>query len=376
MPNNWHTCKNILCIRPDNMGDVIMMTPALRALKQQSGCRITLLTSHMGSIITPHIPYVDQTLIYDVPWVKSNNAINAEGCVELIEELKTLRFDGAIIFTVYSQNPLPSVMLAFMANIPLRLAYCRENPYGLLTDWIPDKEPYSFVQHQVKRDLNLVGHIVTITNDEHLSLHFNKQALDTVKTKLRCAGVDVNRSWVIMHPGVSEIKREYPVELWVETAKRFHQNTGKQILVTGSANEKLLANNITLAAGEGTFSVAGLFSIEEFISLIAHTQLVISVNTATVHIAAATNTPSVVLYALTNPQHTPWKAPHVVLPYSVKHKLQSKNEVVHFVNKKHFNQTITYPSPGQIVQHALQLLVQQEKQQHSEILVGLESNNM
>ncbi len=350
------------------MGDVIMMTPALRALKQQPGRRITLLTSLMGSIITPHIPYIDQTLIYDLPWVKSNNAIDAEGCIELVEKLKTLHFDGAIIFTVYSQNPLPSAMLAFMANIPLRLAYCRENPYGLLTDWIPDKEPYSFVQHQVKRDLNLVGHISAITNDEHLSLQFDKKALDRVKVKLRNAGVDVNSPWVIMHPGVSEIKREYPEELWVETAKRFHQNTGKQILVTGSANEKSLTNIITQAAGEGIFSIAGLFSIEEFIALIAHTRLVISVNTATVHIAAATNTPSVVLYALTNPQHTPWKAPHVVLPYSVERKLQSKNEVIHYVNKNHFKQTINYPSPEQIVQHALQLLAQQEKQQRSGIL--------
>ncbi len=376
MPNNWHTCKRILCIRPDNMGDVIMMGPALRALKETLGCKITLLTSHMGSVITPHIPYIDGTVIYDVPWVKGNNAIDAEGCVELIEKLKTLRFDGAIIFTVYSQNPLPSAMLAYMASIPLRLAYCRENPYGLLTDWIPDKEPYSFVQHQVKRDLNLVRHIGTITNEEHLSLHFDEKALATVKTKLQSAGVDVNRPWIIMHPGVSEIKREYPFELWVETAKRFHQHTGKQILITGSANEKLLADNITQAADEGMFSVAGLFSIEEFISLIAHTQLVISVNTATVHIAAATNTPSVVLYALTNPQHTPWKAPHAVLPYSVKHKLQSKNEVIHYVNKTHFNKTIPYPSPEQIVQQALQLLAQQEKHQHSEILTGLESNNV
>jgi ADP-heptose:LPS heptosyltransferase len=372
--NNWHTCKNILCIRPDNMGDVIMMTPALRALKQTLGCHITLLTSCMGSLITPYISYIDETLIYDLPWVKSNNSIHGKACIELIEKLKTLHFDGAIIFTVYSQNPLPAAMLAYMANIPLCLGYCRENPYELLTDWLPDKEPYSFVQHQVERDLRLVAHIGAVTNDECLSLNFDKIAFDLVKIKLRAAGVDINRPYIIMHPGVSEVKREYPVALWIETAKRFYKNTGKQILVTGAANQKSLTDNIKEAAGEGIFSVAGLFNIEEFIAVIANAQLLVSVNTATIHIAAALNIPSVVLYALTNPQHTPWKVPSVVLQYSIPNDLQSKNAVIRYVNKKYFNQTIPYPSPEQILQHALQLLEQQEQVAAQPDVTWIESN--
>ena len=45
-----------------------------------------------------------------------------------------------MIFTVYSQSPLPSAMICYLADIPLRLAHCRENPYHLLTDWVPDPE--------------------------------------------------------------------------------------------------------------------------------------------------------------------------------------------------------------------------------------------
>src|SRR5690606_29741612 len=69
------------------------------------------------------------------------------------------QFDACVVFTVYSQNPLPAAMIAYLAGIPLRLAYCRENPYGLLTDWFPDPEPLTTIHHQVERDVNLVARI-------------------------------------------------------------------------------------------------------------------------------------------------------------------------------------------------------------------------
>src|SRR5215213_11198584 len=157
--NAWANCKNILCIRADNMGDVIMSSPAIRAVKQGLGCRITLLTSSMGAGIAPYLPEVDEVITYDLPWVKTSNAFDPADFLGIIEKLKHYNFDAAIIFTVFSQNPLPAAMLAYLAGIPLRLAYCRENPYELLTHWVPDKEPYSFIKHQVERDLALVNSI-------------------------------------------------------------------------------------------------------------------------------------------------------------------------------------------------------------------------
>mgnify|MGYP003350186482 CR=1 FL=1 len=67
------------------------------------------------------------------------------------------RASAAVIFTVYSQNPLPAALFATWAGIPLRLAYCRENPYALLTDWVPEPEPESFIRHEVQRQIDLVG---------------------------------------------------------------------------------------------------------------------------------------------------------------------------------------------------------------------------
>ena len=55
--------------------------------------------------------------------------------------LSARRFDAAVIFTVYSQSPLPAALLLLQAGVPLRLAHCRENPYGLLTQWGREREP-------------------------------------------------------------------------------------------------------------------------------------------------------------------------------------------------------------------------------------------
>jgi hypothetical protein len=47
-------------------------------------------------------------------------------------------------------------MLCYLADIPLRLAHCRENPYQLLTDWVRDPKPEHLVRHEVHRQLDLV----------------------------------------------------------------------------------------------------------------------------------------------------------------------------------------------------------------------------
>ena len=212
---DWTECKNILCVRADNMGDLLMSSPAIRALKESFNCRITLLTSAKGNAIVPFIAEIDETIVADLPWVKTDKALNETDFTALIELLNKYRFDGAVIFTVYSQNPLPAAMLAFMAGIPRRLAYCRENPYYLLSDWVVEKEPFSFIHHQVKRDLMLVKTIDATTKDELIHVDIPPSASVTIKRELEEAGVDLNKDWLILHPGVSETKRAYPENKWI-----------------------------------------------------------------------------------------------------------------------------------------------------------------
>ncbi len=351
--------RNVLCIRADNMGDLLMSTPAIRAIKETFDCKVTLLTSAMGNLIAPFIKEIDDTIVADVPWIKTNHPIDEISFVHLIQKLTTRAFDAAVIFTVYSQNPLPAAMLAFLCGIPVRAAYCRENPYQLLTHWLPDEEPYTFIQHQAERDLRLAASINAFASSKKLSVFFSDAAKKIASQKLQTLGVRTNEPFLIFHPGVSEEKRSYPTRLWIETAHICLQNGIRQIVITGAASEKTLADNIQRAANKNCFSTAGLFSVEELIAVIHLSQIVVSVNTGTVHIAAALGKPVVVLYALTNPQHTPWQTPSRVLYFSVKKELRSKNQVVHFVSENKMQKNRDYPAPAEVFQ-AVQSLQKEE----------------
>ena len=359
---DWTECKNILCIRADNMGDLLMSSPAIRALKESFNCKITLLTSAKGNAIVPFIAEIDETIVADLPWVKTDKALNETDFTALIELLNKYRFDGAVIFTVYSQNPLPAAMLAFMAGIPRRLAYCRENPYYLLSDWVVEKEPFSFIHHQVKRDLVLVKTIHASTKDELIHVDIPPSASVTIKRELEEAGVDLNKDWLILHPGVSETKRAYPENKWIEAGKLIRDHLGFQLVITGAPFEKELCERIRDGIGDSAFCLATL-PIGELISLINEAPLIVSVNTGMVHIAAATQTPVVVLYALTNPQHTPWRVPSEVLYFPVKEGLQSKNEIVNYVSEKVMNKITGTASPSDVLKAVKNLLTRAKHKQ-------------
>lgn len=330
------------------MGDLIMSSPAIRALKESFRSKITVLTSSMAGRIAKQFSFIDEVIVSDVPWVKLKSNEGAAGFYQLVEELRRQKFDAAVIFSVFSQNPMPAIMLAYLAGIPSRLAYCRENPYDLLTEWVPDKEPFSFINHQVTRDLKLVEYVGAHTKTDELSIDVPADAYAEVHQKLLDVGVTGERSWIIVHPGASEPKREYPAERFHNTLRAIVRELDVDILLTGTASEKRITEHLRTGIETNTYSLAGMLNLEQFMALIDIAPLVLSVNTGTVHIAAALKTPVVVLYALTNPQHTPWKCPSKVFTFPVEDELQSNNEILRYVSD-HVLKDCGYPCPAEVV---------------------------
>lgn len=371
--------ERVLCVRADNMGDIIMSTPAFRALKTTFNSHITLLTSSMGKPITPFIREIDEVIVHDFPWVKipgqpgsgsgtydgpgtyggpvaHDGPVAADGLYDLVAQIKNGRFDAAVIFTVYSQNPLPTALLLYMAGVPRRLAYCRENPYGLLTDWVPDEEPYYRILHQVERDLQLVRHWGAKSAGDDLHLYITDSHRQQMQEKVRALGVDTRSGWVVLHPGVSDARRKYPLDDWIAVSRLLQDEQGLQVIISGAGTDRDTAGLIAAEGGDRCFNAAGRLNVGEWIALIEKAFLLVSVNTAAVHIGAAVNTPEVVLYAMTNPQHTPWKTPSVVLPFSVREDLKSKNQVIAYVNKDWDPEPIPYPTALRIAEAAEELL--------------------
>jgi lipopolysaccharide heptosyltransferase II len=354
--SDWSSCKNILCIRADNMGDLLMSSPAIRALKDSFQCKITVLTSGNATAVANLIPQIDEVITFDLPWVKLNEYDKEDEVFHLIKTLESKQFDACVVFNVYSQNPLPAVMLAYMAKIPKRLAYCRENPYLMLTDWVPDREPFEFIRHQVSRDLVLVSNVGATTNDKLLSLKVGDASRENLRRQLLAAGIDGAKPIILLHPGVSDPKRKYPLDYWIQIAKTLCHDKRYQYLVTGSAAEKEEASIMEAATDGNVRSVAGLLELDVFAALIDLASLVISVNTGTVHLAAAIQTPVVVLYANSNPQHKPWMVDNRVLEYSIPEQLRSKNKVIEHVDQLLYLKNVPPPSPEQVVGSVKELL--------------------
>ena len=132
MSEGWRNAENVLCVRLDNMGDVLMATPALRALRQQrAGRRLTLLGSASGAAVAAHIAELDGVIRYDAPWVKQLGGQAAEradaGLRQIPETLRAQRFDAAIIFTTFSQSALPAVDVLAGGDTVMGLVIARKN---------------------------------------------------------------------------------------------------------------------------------------------------------------------------------------------------------------------------------------------------------
>lgn len=315
----WGDAKRILAVRLDTIGDVLMTTPAIRALKHSvEGRRVTLLTSSPGAAIAHLVPEIAEVLVHDPVWMKYTPP--RDGSAEehaIVAALRAREFDAAVIFTVYSQNPLPAATLCYLADIPLRLAYCRENSYQLLTDWVPEPEPQTGVRHEVRRQLDLVAEIGAVTADDTLSLKVPRIAERRAMKALAEAGVDAARPWIVVHPGATAPSRRYPAERFAVVGRHLARTEGLQVVFTGTATEKSLVHKVRSAMGAPSYSLAGKLTVADFAALIEAAPVIVSNNSGPVHIAAAVGTPVVDLYALTNPQHTPWEVPHRVLSHAV-----------------------------------------------------------
>ena len=304
----------LLAVRLDAAGDVLMCSPALRAL-QEGGHQVTLLTSAAGALAGERINGVKALEVWAAPWMKASGMAAPDCIATMAIRLREQAFDGAVIFTSYSQSALPAAMLCQMAGIPLRIAHCRENPYQLLTHWVKETEPDHQLRHEVQRQLDLVAQLGCHPASTRLSLRIDKDDRACAIDALHSVGIDAGKPWLLLHPGASAPSRRYPAQRWRRIAQLLERDIGLPFAFAGATHELPLLREII---GDARWpSVAGTLDFGALAALISLASVLVACNSAPAHLAAATGTPVVDLYALTNPQHAPWQVRQQLLFHRV-----------------------------------------------------------
>ncbi|MBE3558473.1 MAG: glycosyltransferase family 9 protein [Ktedonobacteraceae bacterium] len=318
----WLSARNILLVRLDNLGDVLLTTPAFHAVKSTlPQARLTLLASPAGAQVGALNPDIDDVIVYQAPWMDPWHKLPQESEREqrMITLLRERRFDGAIIFTSFRQSALPAAYLCYLADIPLRVAASIDGPGSLLTT--RHKHPERMM-HEVERGLDLVGALGMTTDERDLVLSVPEESMQVVANLLKSRDI-ARRPLVVVHPGCSMPARTYPWDRYVEVINLLIERTGAFVSITGAEDERALVarvvSHVRAELRDSVLALAGVLPFPELCALIKTADLVVTNNTGPGHIAAAVRTPVVTLFALTNPpeQWGPWHIPHRLLYHEV-----------------------------------------------------------
>src|SRR2546423_8275705 len=105
--NEWLAARNILAVRLDNIGDVVMLGPALRAVKETSPqARLTLLASPGGATAALLLPWIDEVIVWRPIWqdVGGRMPFDPAREWELIRRLSERRLYGSLVLSSVSPD--------------------------------------------------------------------------------------------------------------------------------------------------------------------------------------------------------------------------------------------------------------------------------
>ncbi len=230
----WRSARNVLVVRLDNLGDVLVTTPAIHAIKASlPDAKLTLLASGIGAQVGQLNPDIDDVIVYQAPWMDPWRTLPHDSQREqrMIATLRARAFDGAIIFTSFRQSALPAAYLCYLADIPLRVAASLDGPGSLLTT--RHKHPERMM-HEVERGLDLVGAIGLTTDELDLMLKVPNEARVEIVDLLMNTHIERRHPLIVVHPGCSMPARTYPWEMFAGVIDLLVERLDAVVALTGA----------------------------------------------------------------------------------------------------------------------------------------------
>jgi len=292
--------QNILVVRTDKIGDVVLTTAALHALRQKfPAAKISVLISSQTRDLVAGNPDVDAVLVDDRAGVHKGM-----GYLRLVREIRRRHFDLAVIYHTKKRTNF----LCWAAGIPVRMGY-KDKKFGfLLNAPVPDDRPLGrkhevYYCLEVIKTLGVTDSPVTL----HVPIHPDNEAW--VKNWMGRCRISPAQNLIAVSPSASCPTRRWPVTRFIELIQDLQGRFKASFVIVGGQEGIPLAEEIQRAVSGPVYNLAGKTTLGQLVSLLKRCNLLVSNDSGPVHVAAALGTPVVSIFTRNQPGINPerWK---------------------------------------------------------------------
>ncbi len=295
------TKEKITVILPNHLGDVVMATPALRALR--AGFPEAEIRGVVRETLTPVLrgaPWLDRLVGHDV-YRRSSALPRLRSRLRLA---RSLRDSGTVLVL---PNSFSSALLAAATGAPRRVGYRRGGRGWLLSDPLaPPRENGRVVPLAMERYyLNLVCHLGCSDTGTELQLFTEPESDKACDELLARHGVDLRQRLVCLAPGAGfGPSKLWPLEYFGEVA-RVLSDEGHAVALVHAPGEESIAEEVARHAGPGLHCLGGAsLGLSLLKSVLSRASLLICNDAGTRHITAAFGIPTLVLIGPTSTRYT------------------------------------------------------------------------
>lgn len=302
---------HILVIKMAGIGDLLLATPALRALRETyPHARIDLLVTPAsagllnGWEVLDHIIVLDKYL-FDYPQQIVTNPRNLLRLAPLWHDLRDARYDAVLLL---HHLTLPFGRLKHQLLLRATGAKWRvglDNGHGRFLN-VRVKDNGFGAMHEAEYNLSIAEAVGASTNDKRLTVPLSEEDYRQAWQLLyeHEGPESIERPIIAMHPGSGSFStaRRWAPERFAQLADTLYPDVGGQLLLLGGPEEAGLHRQITdaMQSAMPVRSLAGRGSIKVTAAILEQVDLFVGNDSALVHLAVAGGTPTVAIFGLTN----------------------------------------------------------------------------
>lgn len=307
--------ERILLIRPDHLGDVLLTTPAIQALRaRRPHAEIHILVGPWSADVVASYPEIDAVLTLAFPAFSRTPKVSWRSPYQLaISSARHLRQIGYSSAVILRPDHWWGAMMVKLAGIPQRIGYDLPQVKPFLTDAIPHQH-----QHAVLQNLCLIENWTKKIKHEEIVYHFPTDPFDRVyvDSYLETWGIGREQAIICIHAGTGTRVKHWQEGKWASVADTLAEQLEAQIVLTGGVHELPLAQAIAGQMKKRACIMAGDTRVRQLGALFERAKVVLGPDSGPLHLAAAVGTPTVALYGPADPlEFGPWGIPdkHIAL---------------------------------------------------------------